>query len=709
MISNHHLLLFLLVCVLFAGHASAFGAGALPPTSEFQGYVWRHGDITEVLQYLPFSFVTNHRFTSLQRRQVYFGNWLRDFSQVMDTTCLQAVPEPILRAIVSVMGFMEFGFATDEFDVTRDRLGVYTHVEHIDNPEGYAEDAKKIDERLRGPVDPRELEFDPKTGMKNYIANSGNGYDTSADYVRRQLTECIELGRRGKTDPGSRKESFIRLGAALHTLEDFAAHSNYTELCLHELGEDTVFTFVGDACRVKTPGLQGREVPPIVTGTFGMLDIFHSLLGEADDMAVLQSKGTLGQLEAKLGYGGLAFDQLYELIKGAIETVSKMTSADNNPLLRQLDTVAMIFKSAKAKSEQAKSDHAEANDVKTNDAEKDDEQEEEDLPLPTPDSGDASGIMNPNLLWQSIEPMLYLHDRMKKWLQESSQESEKTMSASSDQLGEYTNQLVYKFLAVMIESAVKELRNAVKAAKERVDSEAAKAASAAVYEDGATASNPSHSDLSKDHFSNVLNQPSGLVATVTTNWATQQIVKCWDDDSISADETIEEILQIMHHPAFPKEKTAVQQYMFDTVKQWWEHIGVGEKRLYRAKLSKESVRNRGHEAHELNLKDLEGRKRGAAEFPGSRPVVKAPPKLRSFPITWAIREVRRDLNWAFVTIKANATTSPRTAFTNTVTGTGNLIAGTARAVISTSRWVANSATGLAASLWPFHKSKAVDT
>lgn len=65
--------------------------------------------------------------------------------------------------------------------------------EHIDNPKGYGdgEDARKYDSRLRGPVNvsgiaflvqvnssllnhltqPGELEADPRTGMKNYIAN----------------------------------------------------------------------------------------------------------------------------------------------------------------------------------------------------------------------------------------------------------------------------------------------------------------------------------------------------------------------------------------------------------------------------------------------------------------------------------------------------------------------------------------------------------
>lgn len=72
-----------------------------------------------------------------------------------------------------VLGFMAHGYATGEFEVTKERLGCYLPTEHIDNPKGYAdgEDARQYDRRLRGPVDPRELEIDPRTGMKNYIAN----------------------------------------------------------------------------------------------------------------------------------------------------------------------------------------------------------------------------------------------------------------------------------------------------------------------------------------------------------------------------------------------------------------------------------------------------------------------------------------------------------------------------------------------------------
>ncbi|GAP85717.1 hypothetical protein SAMD00023353_1300030 [Rosellinia necatrix] len=616
MISHSLFLLCLILCLLIlVPQASAFGAGEVPVASEFKGYVWRHGDIGEVLQFLPSSFITSHRFTQLERKQIYFGNWLRDFSQVIDTTLLETVDETILRAIVSVMGFLEFGFATDEFDVTRERLGCYTHVEHIDNPAGYVDNAKEVDERLRGPVDPRELEFDPKTGMKNYIANSGQGWATSADYIREQLSKAIELGRM-KQNAGAKKESYIHLGAALHTLEDFSAHSNFVELCLHELGEDQVFAFVGDACRIQAPrGLwKHKEVAPLVTGTFGMLDIFHSLLGEADDMAILQSKGSLGELEKKLGYGGKAFDQLYELIRSALEVISKAGTGDN-PLLRQLETVGLIFNKTK-------------------------EDNKDGGTKPT----------NSSLFWQAIEPAFYLHDRMSKWLQESSQESgEIGVGESRSQLGEETNQLVFQFLSVVIESAVKELRSAVKAAKEKVDEEAAKSTAAAIYEDGSSASDPSHSDLSKDHFSNALNQVSGLVATVTTNWTTQHVVRCWDDPTIDAAGTIDEVLTILHHPAFPngkkKKKSVIQQYMFDEVRKWWERGSAAEKDRLRGQLTRDSVRARGHENHELTLKDLITTQRGAAEFPGSRPDVVAPPRKAAFPVAWAVNEASRDLQW----------------------------------------------------------------
>lgn len=636
MSSASRVALFALLLVAFASSASAFGAGSVTNGSSFKEFVWRHGDIVEVLRFLPSSLVTQAGFTQLQRRQIYFGNWLRDFSQVVDATCLENIPEAILRAIVSVLAMMEFGYATDEFDVTRERLGCYRHVEHIDNPRGYSATAKDIDERLRGPVEPIELEFDAESGMKNYIANSGHSWETSADYIRDQLSKCIDFGRRGRAgDHAARKESFIHLGAALHTLEDFAAHSNYIELCLHEFGEEDVFAFVGDNCRIPLPSRfkTDRQVPPLVTGTFGMLDIFHSLLGEADDMAILQSTGSLNHIQANTGFGATAFEQLFDAVETGLASIQSL-STDNNSLLNQLKTIHLILKKLVPDSPVMSDD--------------DDDSDGSGKDGNSSDSAGSGPGFDPSVVWQALEPLFFFHDRMKKWLKEvSGNDDPESPENTSSEMGDLTNQLVFKAMRIVIESSVKELRATLRAAKARVDKEAASSGSAAVYDDGSSASDPSHSDLSKDHFCNVLNRPAGLVATVTTNWTTQQVVKCWDDSDLDADKVIDDILTILHHPAFVKDRSEIQGYMYKTVDQWWKDLPKTERTLLREKLTKESVKQREHEDHHL-LVQPNGRQ-GPGHFPGSKvAVVQAKPR-RSFPLQWAVQEVLSDSIWIFQT------------------------------------------------------------
>jgi hypothetical protein len=56
-------------------------------------------------------------------------------------------------------------------------------------------------------------------------------------------------------------------------LQDFSAHSNYCELALRELGYPDVFSHTGHATQIN---LHGRQVFPLVTGTFGAVDFLHS-------------------------------------------------------------------------------------------------------------------------------------------------------------------------------------------------------------------------------------------------------------------------------------------------------------------------------------------------------------------------------------------------------------------------------------------------
>lgn len=69
--------------------------------------------------------------------------------------------------------------------------------------------------------------------------------------------------------------------SALHTLEDFSAHSNFVEVALVTLGYSQVFTHVGTNVRIQAPN--GKQVSPMVTGTFGGADFIHSLMSEAGD------------------------------------------------------------------------------------------------------------------------------------------------------------------------------------------------------------------------------------------------------------------------------------------------------------------------------------------------------------------------------------------------------------------------------------------
>lgn len=229
------------------------------------------------------AFIKGHKWTSMMVRRVYFGNWLRDYSQALDVGTLKNIQSGTIRILVWVLSFLSFGYATGEFEVTEERLGVYRPEEHIDNPKDYADnvDARQFDQRLRPPIQPIELQVDPETGMKNYIANERLGIATSAGYIKFSFTRSIHFGRlytSGANGTNGREpdlcEALRCLGQGLHCLEDFGAHTNYTELALREQGNRGVFSHTGSSTEIN---IRGHRVFPLVTGTFGVVDFLHSV------------------------------------------------------------------------------------------------------------------------------------------------------------------------------------------------------------------------------------------------------------------------------------------------------------------------------------------------------------------------------------------------------------------------------------------------
>ena len=258
----------ILLCLFAARVVYSFGAGNVPSHGHLEGKAVRHGDIDDVLEELSKgSGLLNSHFSERDIRKIYFGSWLRDFSQAIDTASLKMLDESVIRSLIAVMGFLKFGYGTGAFAVTPERLGCYRPEEHLDNPKGYPDDAKGYSQCLRGPVSMAEYSIS-NDGMKSYLTSARN-HD-----VPRLVRDVVETHRSGNID-----EAYIKLGKLLHLLEDFFAHSNFVELALREYGND-VFPFVN---RNSPQSIFGKSAFPLVTGTFGSKDFVVSMLKEIQD------------------------------------------------------------------------------------------------------------------------------------------------------------------------------------------------------------------------------------------------------------------------------------------------------------------------------------------------------------------------------------------------------------------------------------------
>lgn len=231
-----------------------------------------HETIAQVLEEVGFS--------AEEVKAVYFGNWLRDHSQLIAPKFVRPEDAPkqfprkisrdVLTQIVDLLALKAFNSLqnTEEgreaYRVTTELLGVYRPSEHIDNPTDHSEmplDPREIDEDFEAPVRPgdeatmvypslsRKVYMDgPITNLHHHIQRAGYS--------------------REKTD------RLRHFGEALHIVEDYFAHSNFVELSLRKLGHEDVLPWT-----TETDCEHGL---PVVTGLFSGFDILASV---ADPLA----------------------------------------------------------------------------------------------------------------------------------------------------------------------------------------------------------------------------------------------------------------------------------------------------------------------------------------------------------------------------------------------------------------------------------------
>lgn len=268
-----------------------------------------------------------------KRDQVYFGNWLRDFSQFIDPMVIRpmanaldmkseeykkknvndtnnkqliedikslmdrnrvtkndvrtySLPTDInfditsfdaqikwepttfspvkmsrqaVTTLVELIGLKEFGelketpadgkpqnymkylkdFRAQFAEITPELLGVYKPQEHIDNPVAL-KPKPGVEKDLNHQLDPdfvkdpveSQWQANKEFGTKNYIRGNGaepfpSAFDCFIDFINKSNPNTVQ-GR-------------INFGAAMHILEDYYAHSNFTELAVMKVYDPEVF------------------------------------------------------------------------------------------------------------------------------------------------------------------------------------------------------------------------------------------------------------------------------------------------------------------------------------------------------------------------------------------------------------------------------------------------------------------------------------
>ncbi|KIV93969.1 hypothetical protein PV10_05137 [Exophiala mesophila] len=645
-LSSRNVWLVLLIClILFTCRAHAFGAGNIASISAVEGKNWRHGDIEDILKTL--SCIRHHKWNSMMMKRVYFGNWLRDYSQAMDTGALKKAAPETIRVLVWLLSFLSFGYATAEFEVTTERLGVYRPEEHIDNPKDYNdnEDARQYDPRLRGPVRDIELQIDPETGMKNYIANGKGDWATSLAFVKYSFERSIHHGRLYTNGRGIFKgkdedlaEALRYLGQGLHTLEDFGAHTNYVELVLRDMGFNNVFPLVGSSTAIN---LRGKHVFPLVTGTFGMVDFYHSVLGEATDHF---TQSEINEMDNALGVAQQAASSSNPLTS-LVSSLSKIPGTSQlcaEAAQLQRSSEAQARSNAGGYSSRGVDDYGGSSrgveDWQTsrssqpgfpsygNDqwnapqqqgwdqpqgqwqgsqgyqsqqgfpgAQQDWQQpaqhqgwQQQQQPPPPPQQHQGqnwetqqgssntqtasrpAGLegmpdFDPAKTVAQIYPILAFRDKVVRTIS-SVIEKIPGLEALVDRITETLTVFILSLLAPIVRPIINAMSKTLKVGSEGVINSSGKH-QYEVWTDPHS-SDPTHSMLSKDHFSNILNEPAGNVAAEILKYIAPRVLYAWEHASVPVDQVMNDIECIFHHPAIRNERNEAHRNMYAAVKNW---------------------------------------------------------------------------------------------------------------------------------------------
>ena len=380
--------------------------------------------------------------------------------------------------------------------------------------------------------------------------------------VRDLLRRCIDLGRRSGGRGPDFHEALRLLGTATHCLEDFSAHSNYTELALIEMGHSDIFPHVGQNATFRIDGVD-RPVYPLITGTFGGVDFLHSVCGELSDKAtqseLSELEGAISDADRKQNKSQIKdlLSQLPDGIFGGKDQGSKADELEQNAQAAQMGNVRISPKEPEEFTQQI------------------------------------------GELVKQIYPIMEFHDEIMQSIAEFI-ENIPLLPELIEQVQEQVTVFVFSLLAPYVLPILNQVKAELETGSSEVIASAREKQHIVFNDDNCT--DPTHSMLSKDHFTNILNAPAGRVAAEVVRWTVPQIVRCWDGQA-DAEMTIDNIIRgVFHHPAkrgSRDERESVvecRKIMFATVEKWWNDPRVNQRDFAR-NLSREGVQQgRNHDS-----------------------------------------------------------------------------------------------------------------
>jgi hypothetical protein len=228
------------------------------------------------------------------------------------------------------------------------------------------------------------------------------------------------------------------------------------------MGERDVFPHVGRQTKMRLQGAR-EEVYPIITGTFGGVDFLHSVLGEFGDKA---TQSEIDELE------------------GTMQTDSR---ADTSVLKEILDKIPSgIFG---GKDEASKVDELQQNAVTA----------QMNQTRVSPRDPEAFTLQMQEVVTQ-IYPIIQWHDEVMLAITEAI-ESIPVLPQLIEQFEAEVNKLVFSLLAPFVLPIINQIKTELNTGSSEII-QSSKDKQLIVFNDD-RCSDPTHSMLSKDHFSNV--------------------------------------------------------------------------------------------------------------------------------------------------------------------------------------------------------------